>query len=451
MTIEKARTIITRNDSPDILFDRSINPYRGCEHGCSYCFARPSHAFQGLSSGLDFETKLFAKTNAPELLMKEISAKGYAPRTIALGTNTDPYQPIERRFRITRSILEVLERGSTADGSVQSGSSLPAAKAPPVERSRLASTAQCVVAALIGFAVPLVGLWMWSGYDTFGVALVNLRNHAEFYQHSPRTYRSWLMVNPAELGLAIGLPVVVAAFYGLFRSRSGRLGVQAHVESAQPPLHRVARTAAHDVHTEVLVGCQRLEHRHEFFVGRRAIGSGRKRNQRPVVIQNHEPAFCPGACDDTQEFVTRARPRSAPSFGRFPQGRQKPAGPCVDVVLEDARPESPHAPPALIVRQGERPPHRARHPSDIERVDMQRLTKLRPGAGELTQDQCAFLIAAARDELLRNQVHSVAQRSDDHDVRGAIQCRDLVLRQRLVNPVNRHSRRRAVLTVDSSN
>jgi DNA repair photolyase len=108
VTIEKARTIITRNDSPDILFDRSINPYRGCEHGCSYCFARPSHAFQGLSSGLDFETKLFAKTNAPDLLLKEISARNYEPRTIALGTNTDPYQPIERRFRITRSILEVL-------------------------------------------------------------------------------------------------------------------------------------------------------------------------------------------------------------------------------------------------------------------------------------------------------------------------------------------------------
>jgi DNA repair photolyase len=108
VTIEKARTIITRNDSPDILFDWSINPYRGCEHGCSYCFARPSHAFQGLSSGLDFETKLFAKTNAPDLLLKEISARNYEPRTIALGTNTDPYQPIERRFRITRSILEVL-------------------------------------------------------------------------------------------------------------------------------------------------------------------------------------------------------------------------------------------------------------------------------------------------------------------------------------------------------
>jgi DNA repair photolyase len=108
VTIEKAQTIIARNDSPDILFDRSINPYRGCEHGCSYCFARPSHAFQGLSSGLDFETKLFAKTNAPDLLLKEISARNYEPRTIAVGTNTDPYQPIERRFRITRSILEVL-------------------------------------------------------------------------------------------------------------------------------------------------------------------------------------------------------------------------------------------------------------------------------------------------------------------------------------------------------
>jgi DNA repair photolyase len=108
VTIEKAQTIIARNDSPDILFDRSINPYRGCEHGCSYCFARPSHAFQGLSSGLDFETKLFAKTNAPDLLLKEIRGRNYEPRTIALGTNTDPYQPIERRFRITRSILEVL-------------------------------------------------------------------------------------------------------------------------------------------------------------------------------------------------------------------------------------------------------------------------------------------------------------------------------------------------------
>jgi len=110
VTDEKARTIITRNDSPDISFDRSINPYRGCEHGCVYCFARPTHANMGLSPGLDFETKLFAKPGAAALLEKELGAKGYQPRTIAMGTNTDPYQPIEKQHRITRSILEVLER-----------------------------------------------------------------------------------------------------------------------------------------------------------------------------------------------------------------------------------------------------------------------------------------------------------------------------------------------------
>jgi DNA repair photolyase len=108
--VEKPRTIITKNDSPDILFEKSINPYRGCEHGCAYCFARPTHAFQGLSSGLDFETKIFAKPNAAELLEKELRAPNYQPTTIALGSNTDPYQPVERRFRITRSILEVLNR-----------------------------------------------------------------------------------------------------------------------------------------------------------------------------------------------------------------------------------------------------------------------------------------------------------------------------------------------------
>jgi DNA repair photolyase len=108
--VEKPRTIITRNDSPDILFEKSINPYRGCEHGCAYCFARPTHAFQGLSSGLDFETKIFAKPNAAELLDKELRAPNYQPTTIAIGSNTDPYQPVERRFRITRSILEVLNR-----------------------------------------------------------------------------------------------------------------------------------------------------------------------------------------------------------------------------------------------------------------------------------------------------------------------------------------------------
>jgi DNA repair photolyase len=110
VTIEKPRAIITKNDSPDISFDRSINPYRGCEHGCVYCFARPTHAYQGLSPGLDFETKLFAKPNAPELLEKELSKPGYKPAVMAMGTNTDPYQPIERKYRITRGILEVLSR-----------------------------------------------------------------------------------------------------------------------------------------------------------------------------------------------------------------------------------------------------------------------------------------------------------------------------------------------------
>ncbi len=107
---EKARTIITRNDSPDISFDRSINPYRGCEHGCIYCYARPTHTYLGHSAGLDFETKLYAKPDAARLLERELAARGYTPRTMALGTNTDPYQPIERERRITRSVLEVLER-----------------------------------------------------------------------------------------------------------------------------------------------------------------------------------------------------------------------------------------------------------------------------------------------------------------------------------------------------
>ena len=103
-----ARRIITRNDSPDIGFDRSINPYRGCEHGCIYCFARPTHAFLGLSPGLDFETKLFAKTNAGQALERELADPSYRVETIAIGTNTDPYQPIERRYRIMRRILEIL-------------------------------------------------------------------------------------------------------------------------------------------------------------------------------------------------------------------------------------------------------------------------------------------------------------------------------------------------------
>ena len=106
---EQARTIITRNQSPDLSFDRSINPYRGCEHGCVYCFARPSHAYMGLSPGLDFETRLFAKPNAAQLLERELSRPGYTPRVIAIGTNTDPYQPLERGYRLMREILEVLD------------------------------------------------------------------------------------------------------------------------------------------------------------------------------------------------------------------------------------------------------------------------------------------------------------------------------------------------------
>jgi DNA repair photolyase len=116
--IDAARKVITRNDSPDISFDRSINPYRGCEHGCIYCFARPTHAYLGLSPGLDFESKLFMKPDAPELLERELSAARYQPRTIAIGTNTDPYQPIERRHEIMRRILEVLDRAGHPVGIV---------------------------------------------------------------------------------------------------------------------------------------------------------------------------------------------------------------------------------------------------------------------------------------------------------------------------------------------
>ncbi|NNE78656.1 MAG: PA0069 family radical SAM protein [Silicimonas sp.] len=108
VSIERPRSVITRNTSPDIAFDRSINPYRGCEHGCIYCFARPSHAYLGLSPGLDFETRLIARPEAPEVLERELRAKSYRPAVIAMGTNTDPYQPIEKEHRIMRRILEVL-------------------------------------------------------------------------------------------------------------------------------------------------------------------------------------------------------------------------------------------------------------------------------------------------------------------------------------------------------
>ncbi|MBY3093208.1 PA0069 family radical SAM protein [Rhizobium laguerreae] len=110
--VEKPRTAITRNESPDLSFDRSINPYRGCEHGCIYCFARPTHAYMGLSAGLDFETKLFAKPDAVKLLERELAKPGYKVRVIAIGTNTDPYQPIEKEWRIMRGILEVLNKAN---------------------------------------------------------------------------------------------------------------------------------------------------------------------------------------------------------------------------------------------------------------------------------------------------------------------------------------------------
>src|ERR1700745_2038390 len=118
VTVDATRKIITHNDSPDISFDRSINPYRGCEHGCVYCFARPTHAHLALSPGLHFASKLFMKPNAPELLERELSAPGYVPKVIAIGTNTDPYQPIERRYKIMRRILEVLDSAGHPVGIV---------------------------------------------------------------------------------------------------------------------------------------------------------------------------------------------------------------------------------------------------------------------------------------------------------------------------------------------
>ncbi|MEW5421241.1 PA0069 family radical SAM protein [Amorphus sp. 3PC139-8] len=116
--LESPRSVLTRNESPDIGFDRSINPYRGCEHGCVYCFARPSHAYLGLSPGLDFETRLTAKPGAAAVLERELAKPRYQPKTIAIGTNTDPYQPIEREYKITREILEVLDRTNHPVGIV---------------------------------------------------------------------------------------------------------------------------------------------------------------------------------------------------------------------------------------------------------------------------------------------------------------------------------------------
>ncbi len=122
VTFETARSIITRNESPDLGFDRSINPYRGCEHGCIYCYARPTHSYLNLSPGLDFETRLVAKTNAVELLKRELAAPAYSPELVMVGVNTDAYQPIERDLKLTRGILEVLSKARHPLGLVTKSS-----------------------------------------------------------------------------------------------------------------------------------------------------------------------------------------------------------------------------------------------------------------------------------------------------------------------------------------
>ena len=122
VTEEHAKSILSRNDSPDIPFRLSLNPYRGCEHGCVYCFARPTHSYLGLSPGLDFESRLFAKVNAAELLVKELARSAYVPDVIAVGVNTDAYQPIERDLRITRSVLQVLHDTGSAFGLITKSS-----------------------------------------------------------------------------------------------------------------------------------------------------------------------------------------------------------------------------------------------------------------------------------------------------------------------------------------
>jgi DNA repair photolyase len=124
VTAEPGKSIITRNDSPDLAFSQSINPYKGCEHGCIYCYARPSHAYLNLSPGLDFETRLFYKPNAAALLDAELRRPGYRPSPIALGANTDPYQPVERRLQVTRSILEVLARFRHPVGIITKGTGI---------------------------------------------------------------------------------------------------------------------------------------------------------------------------------------------------------------------------------------------------------------------------------------------------------------------------------------
>ncbi len=109
ITLEDVRSVITRNDLPDINFDRSINPYRGCEHGCSYCYARPSHSYLGLSPGLDFETRIIAKRNIAQVLRRELGARSYRPSLLSIGPATDCYQPVERQLRLTRRVIELMQ------------------------------------------------------------------------------------------------------------------------------------------------------------------------------------------------------------------------------------------------------------------------------------------------------------------------------------------------------
>jgi DNA repair photolyase len=155
VSLDTSRKVITRNDSPDIGFDRSINPYRGCEHGCVYCFARPTHAFLGLSPGLDFESKLLAKPDAPELLEKELSAPGYEPRMIAIGTNTDPYQPIEREHKIMRNLAKVAMSVTSLDPKL-ARTMEPRASTPPkrLEALRQLSAAGIPATVMVAPVIP---------------------------------------------------------------------------------------------------------------------------------------------------------------------------------------------------------------------------------------------------------------------------------------------------------
>jgi DNA repair photolyase len=185
VTFDRTKTIIARNDSPDLPFDRSINAYRGCEHGCVYCFARPTHAWLGLSPGLDFETRLFAKPNAAELLTRELARPGYKPRAIAMGTNTDPYQPVERRLKITRSILEVL-----------------AAHNHPVSI--------VTKSALVTRDLDILGPMAARGLATVGVSVTTL--DSELAQNmEPRAARPERRLETIRMLAAAGLPVTVMA------------------------------------------------------------------------------------------------------------------------------------------------------------------------------------------------------------------------------------------------